>query len=190
MLCAVVPLNRSDLVKTRLGLELDQRKRVAFNMVEHVLGSLAGVPEVVRTVVVCPDEEPQALCDRNGARLLRQRSSGLIPALEEGRDWARVRGFSELLVVLGDLPLLQTSELRAFLNTSAQVGLACDRDGRGTNMLYLKKLDPFEFQFGVDSCSRHQEAAARLGLSFELFRSPGSEQDLDDPEHLGLLMCR
>ncbi len=185
MTCALVPLNRLDLVKSRLGLAPLERKRVAVEMVERVLRVLSAT--VDRVVLVCPDSTAAFLCQESGAEFLLQEGEGLNEALEQGREEL---GSRDLMVVLGDLPLLTTGEVQEFLKIGEPVALACDREGQGTNMLRLRELPDFVFHFGPDSCRLHLEEARRLGAGARVYRSPGSEQDLDEPEHLELLTCR
>ena len=185
MTCALVPLNRLDLVKSRLGLKPSERKKVALEMVDRVLSVLCQTVE--RVVLVCPDPAAASLCKESRVEFLLQEGEGLNEALEQGRAQL---GSADLMVVLADLPLLSATEVREFLSLDEPVALACDREGRGTNMLRLRDLPRFSFQFGPGSCRLHLEEARRLGVEARLFRSPGSEQDLDEPEHLELLTCR
>lgn len=154
-------------------------------MVERVLKVLSTT--VQRTVLVCPDAEASRLCQHSKVEFLPQRGAGLNEALDQGRE---VVGCADLMVVLGDLPLLKESEVLAFLSLTEAVSLACDREGRGTNMLRLRGLPEFRFHFGPGSRLLHEREAARVKADFGLFRSPGSEQDLDEPQHLELLTCR
>lgn len=187
MLHALVPVNHLDRVKTRLGLSASQSRQIVLDMLARVLDALTSVASIQSVAVICPDESVRPLSESKGAAFLSPPSGGLNPDLEWAREAARAAGADEILVVLGDLPLLRAIEIDALLERPEAVVLACDRAGKGSNMLLLRSPATLPFRFGPDSCARHLAEARAAGLSASVFRSAGTEQDLDEPEHLEIL---
>jgi 2-phospho-L-lactate guanylyltransferase len=117
-------------------------------------------------------------------------SGGLNEGLELGRRWALAGGADMLLVVLGDLPLLSASDVRAMVRMGGEgichprVVLAPDRREQGTNALLVRPPAALPFAFGPGSLARHLALARAHGVEPALFRSPGTSFDVDLPEDL------
>lgn len=183
---ALVPLNRLSLVKSRLKEVVSDRPALALRLLERVVGALS--PVVDRVVVATPEACLADFCEQRGCELFVCPGVDLNDDLHRAAQHARA---AELLVALGDLPRLESSEVRELL---AQAGneprvtvLAPDRSGQGTNLLYCRPAGAVPFCFGPDSLERHRRAAASKGVAVRLFSSPGTREDLDTPEHLRAL---
>ena len=131
-------------------------------------------------------------------------------ALDEGAGWREEAGsdineslrlvFDEAwaagkspLFLPGDLPFLQTDELKALIaragsgdNTDSvpSIVLSPANKGGGTNAILIPQPLAFRLQLGPDSLSRHVSEAQRLGLEPAVYASPGLARDLDTWEDL------
>ncbi|MDQ3507197.1 MAG: 2-phospho-L-lactate guanylyltransferase [Actinomycetota bacterium] len=188
---AVVPVKDLRGTKSRLapildpcaraGLTLYMMRRVVKRLIEAEVDEVRVVDEVC---VVSPDGVVLEEAKEIGATPLFQRSEGLNPALEEGRDFALGKGASSLLVVPADLPLVEGEDILAFLESAkgSSVAIAPDGAGTGTNALLLSPPDAIPFLFGPGSFERHAAAARERGLPTEVFGIPRLAFDLDTAE--------
>lgn len=207
---ALVPIRNRVDGKRRLSAEFSPLERQALieSMARHVVTTLMRSGAVSRVMVISkdPDLIDDVLPDIGGVALIHQPPSvpGLNAALDLGRNWAIVRGASRLLVLSGDLPLLDVDDVRELARRSSPVVLASDWAERGTNGLLLNQVRPpdaaartaagaglisdFGFRFGTGSLRKHVDEAARLNAPAEIVLGRGTGHDLDTPEdwkHLG-----
>jgi len=185
---AIVPVKALDRAKSRLASALApaERRQLVREMFERVLGALAAAP-VTNTWVVSPDAEVLALAATRGARPLAEGPAELNAALEQARSAARAAGATALIVVPADVPLIRPADVAAMaglLAAGADVVLAPDAAGLGTNGLALRADAALPFRFGGDSAALHLRAAAARGLLTRLYHAPGLALDVDDPAGL------
>lgn len=180
---AVVPVKDLVGTKSRLSPVMDPRGRAGLTlyMMGRVVGALreAGVAEVG---VVSPDPIVLEMAQEKGATPVLQKSRGLNPALEEGREWAMGRGAGALLVLPADLPLLVAEDVRAVISASGVgPGVTISPDGvrGGTNALLLRPPDAMPFLFGPGSFEAHREAASERGLEVHVCERSHLGFDLD-----------
>ncbi len=84
-----------------------------------------------------------------------------------------------LLVVHADLPLLTPADVDAVATARADVVVATDRHGTGTNLLAVPRVGDHAFRFGAGSRAAHEAEAARHGLRAAVVLRPGTAADLD-----------
>lgn len=187
----LVPVRGFTTGKTRLAGELSLRARASIMqwMLRGVIDAALAAGVLDEIVVISPDTSVLAYArslDDHVALVLQQPNDpGLIEAVTAGRAWAAQRGASRLLVLFADLPMLSAPDVRAFVAHPAEVVVATDRHGLGTNVLLTPILGAggdFQFRYGEGSARRHAAEADRLGLSFGMVRRPGTAFDLDTPE--------
>jgi 2-phospho-L-lactate guanylyltransferase len=118
------------------------------------------------------------------AVLEESESGGLNAAATLGARHAAAGGAASVLILPCDLPLLDALALDALAHDCqrADVTIAPDESGAGTNALVVPAAPPFEFGFGEASFERHTRAAAERGLTVAVHRSPGFAFDVDTPE--------
>lgn len=196
MVWAVVPLKNLARAKRRLAGVLNERQRRALveAMARDVLAVLNRHPGVEHTVIVSNETALQPLAgefgaewmdDPVGAESLSEVVSGVAEALSH-------RGVDALLVVHGDLPLLNSGELRILLEQHQNmqvpaVTLVPDRSGKGTNCLLASPPTAIEFHYGPDSLNRHLGSAELSGTAAQLCHLPRAAVDMDTPADLDRL---
>lgn len=197
---AVVPIRSLTGGKTRLASALtpEARSRLTAHMLQGVIAAALQSGAVARVIVVSEDHAALAFATAQEPRVVPlpqpAQRSGLIPALDLARDHALCDGAAGLLVIFGDLPLLDGDDIRNLVRRDAPVVLAPDRHGTGTNALLLRPNRPvaderaFAFQFGKGSFARHLAEAHRLGLDVATTIGGGTSFDLDTPEDLRTLL--
>lgn len=237
---AVVPLRDGVSGKSRLAAVLDPpaRRRLVTVLARHVVAAVLAVDAVERVVVVTADpafvrEALAGLDQHDRLDVLEQPADR--PGLNAGLDAAReqvlgtaprpcscsrsepqnvisymVAG-ARLLVAHADLPALTPEDVTALLTQDADVVIATDRVGAGTNLLLLplhsglpdagrspgSTTSPpavrepgdggFRFHFGLGSRAAHEAEAARLGLRSVTVQRPGTAVDLDTTDDWGEL---
>lgn len=197
---ALVPLRSLTTGKTRLAGVLSSAAREALTrqMVTGVIRSALSSEAIGGVVVVSPDPDALALAAATDPRVVPvlqpAERPGLLPGLDIGRRRADELGASGLLVLFGDLPLLDGADVRNMVRRAVPVVLAPDRHGTGTNALLLRlsALPPgeqFAFQFGEGSYRKHVAEAHRLGLDVATSISCGTSFDLDTPADLHDLLA-
>ncbi|HET9224016.1 MAG TPA: 2-phospho-L-lactate guanylyltransferase [Roseiflexaceae bacterium] len=190
MLYAIVPVKPLQLAKGRLSavLTAPERRTLVLAMLGDVLAALHATEVLRETVVVSSDAEVLALAARLGAAALFEQAQGLNTAYAQAAAFAGLSGATALLALPADLPLVTSHEIAGLVAAGKDVGMALapSRDG-GTNGLYRSVEAVLPFLFGSGSLARHIGAARSSGLEPRLFRAPGLELDIDQPDDLLLL---
>lgn len=193
---AVVPIRSLSGGKTRLAGVLSPEARAALTrrMLRGVVAAALASGSVKTVAVVSPDPAALELAASLGPAVVPLRQSagtpGLNPAIAQGVDFAAGRRAAAVLILFGDLPLLNGDDVRHLLRRDAPVVLAPDRHGTGTNALMLRLGTgaedgrDFVFHFGLDSYAKHLDEAHRLGLDVATSLSTGTALDLDTPDDL------
>lgn len=189
---ALVPVQRLAGAKSRLAAHLapEERHALVLSLLDRVLDALTGATLVDEVIVVSPDNDVLRHARVAGATTVLQPDTGLNAGIRLGRDDAIQRGADTLAIFLGDLPLLSSAEVDAFLDATPEHGvvLAPDRHERGTNAMVLRPPGVIEPAFGADSLRLHQAAIRERGLDVREFRAIGTGFDLDtiaDLDELG-----
>lgn len=187
---AIVPIKTLDRAKSRLAgaLAPAERRALVIEMLARVVATLRHPAAGVATVwVVSADASALQLATAWGARPLREAVADLNSALEQARGAAVAAGAGAILVVPGDVPLITPEDaaaMGALLGHGADLALAADTAGSGTNALALRRAAALPFRFGQGSAARHLAEAAALGLLARLYRSPTLALDVDGPAGL------
>ncbi|MGI8803940.1 MAG: 2-phospho-L-lactate guanylyltransferase [Solirubrobacteraceae bacterium] len=190
---AVLPVKRFALAKQRLsaGLTPEFRGDLAAAMVGDVLSALAACAEVEATLVVTNEERVADLARELGAEPVPDpHESGQSAAASIGLARAVADGFDRALLVPGDCPALDPTELDGLLGdarTGRSVVIVPDRHGIGTNGLLLTPPNALAPTFGPGSCRRHRERAAAAGAVCRVAQLPSLLLDVDTPRDLDAL---
>jgi 2-phospho-L-lactate/phosphoenolpyruvate guanylyltransferase len=187
---AVVPVKALHEAKTRLAgiLSPEERAVLVLDMLSHVLHSLLRSGAVVRVAVISPD--PDSLHVPADVVPILQTRSGLNNLLEQGREWALSQRADALLVVFADLPLLAPGDISRMVALAEPEGtlvLSPDRHGAGTNAMLSHPVSLAHFAFGTASLTAHLAAGHRNAAHVEVYRSAGTELDIDTLDDLEYL---
>jgi 2-phospho-L-lactate guanylyltransferase len=161
-------------------------------MFSDVLASLRRVPGLDSVAVVTADHVAESAALGERVQVLRDtEQAGQSAAASIGIGYALARGFSRVLLVPGDTPLLDPGEAAALLRRGRDEGLGAmivpDRHGAGTNALLLSPPDSIEPAFGPGSCERHVQAARAAGVAYAVEHVPTLALDVDTGQDLELL---
>jgi 2-phospho-L-lactate guanylyltransferase len=170
---ALVPVKGFGRAKSRLSVPPEARATLARSMMEHVVAAASAV--LPRVAVVTDCAEVAALATRLGARALFDGKEQLGEVIDLAI--AELQS-SRVLVVMSDLPWLTGADLEEMLSLGADVVVAPDEEGEGTNALLLSR--PMRTCFGNrGSFGMHCARANALSLSLSIVRREGLARDLD-----------
>lgn len=194
---ALVPLKDLVEAKTRLAgvLRPSERRALAQAMVEDVLSVLSAHPEIGRVTLLSDDPGAGLLAAKYGCDCVAERELGAagLNALLAAAVSRLVRGSGQPLLVLhGDLPLLEAGDITAVLALQQRSGglvIGCDRAGTGTNLLAFDEDSVVPFHFGPDSCARHLAAARAAGVEARVLQRAGIALDIDGPADVLALLA-
>jgi 2-phospho-L-lactate/phosphoenolpyruvate guanylyltransferase len=185
----IVPHRGLEAAKTRLAPSLSPEERVmlASQLLQRVLKVTREVSDDV--VVISPSRALAEIVEPSGARLLVQRGMGLNEGLEQARFDALVDDVGTLIILHGDLPNLQASDVEVLASAlpdgdAPAVAIAPDRAGTGTNGLVLRPPGVIRFRFGTGSFAAHLDEVARAGVPLVAVNRAGLAFDLDTPDDL------
>jgi 2-phospho-L-lactate guanylyltransferase len=189
---AVLPVKSFGRAKQRLDGAVAQpaRAELAAGMVGDVLAALGRVAGLDHVVVVTAEPRAAAAARDAGAQVVDDPvEAGQSAAAALGIAAARSGGAERVLLVPGDCPALDPSEIAALLGgfDGAGVVIVPDRHGTGTNGLRLTPPDVIEPAFGPDSFARHAALGATAGVTVSVAVAPSLELDIDTPGDLAAL---
>jgi 2-phospho-L-lactate guanylyltransferase len=188
---AILPVKSFPQAKQRLspGVGPRLRRRLAEAMLCDVLDALAA-SAVDGVIVVTAGEAPAAIARAQGARVITDLEVGHNAAARLGIAEALRRNADRGLLVPGDCPALDPSEIDDLLVRSRNgrsVTIVPDRHGTGTNALLITPPDALAPSFGPGSCERHAELAQAAGLAYDIVPLASLAYDIDTPEDLDAL---
>ena len=174
-LSIIIPVRPPGEGKSRLAPALDCAARAALveRLFRHVLGVALAAEPAGGVHVVSRSEHLLDLAREAGANPIAEQEYGHNPALAQAA--AVCDPALPVVALSADLPLLNATDLReaAQALVDADVVVATDRAGTGTNALLLRRPGLIAPGFGVDSLARHRERAVVAGLRFVVLRLPG-----------------
>ena len=176
---ALVPLRAPGVGKTRLATALspEARAALAVAMLRDVVAALrqGGITEVVvaaggpGAAEVAADLGLAAIADPPGG-------TGLDGALSAACE--RLGGDRDVLVVAADLPRISGGDVRALLDSDAEVVVAPTAAG-GTGALLRRPVDVIPTAYGPGSAGRHLDLARRAGARAATVDRDGLFHDVD-----------
>lgn len=180
----VIPVRGTSGSKSRLAplFDSDQRTVLVHEMVDRMLTQ---IPSGTDVAVIT--RNPAAVSDLDShVQILPQREDfpGLNGSLQQALLQARDAGYVDMLMLPGDLPLLQLHEIEALLLEEGSIVLAGDRDQEGTNGLRLptRLAESFTFGMGTHSFVHHLAEARLHGTGAITVYHRGLAHDLDTPD--------
>jgi 2-phospho-L-lactate guanylyltransferase len=191
----IIAVKRLGAAKTRLAPVLSPagRENIVLAMLVDTIGAASAVAAVGAITIVTPDDVAAGIARGLGARVVTDPTpEGHPDPLNNAiLHAAAVVGTStsNIVVLQGDLPALQTHELGAAIASARGLrrSFVADRQGTGTAALFAFGLGSdtaLEPLFGPDSARRHTDSGA-----VELTEPwPGLRCDIDTAEDLSVAM--
>jgi 2-phospho-L-lactate guanylyltransferase len=191
---AILPVKSFGAAKQRLAptLGAGSRQALAQAMLVDVLASLRHVSGLDAVAVVTADRVAETAAVGERVHVLRDtKEAGQSAAALIGIRHAQSRGFERVLLVPGDTPLLDPSEVALLLRRGSDEALGVivvpDRHGLGTNALLLSPPDAIEPSFGPGSAARHVAAARAARVPCAVHEASTLMLDVDTREDLAML---
>ena len=192
---AILPIKRFGAAKQRLAglLGSGARQALVQAMFQDVLASLRHVEGLDAVAVVTGNATAARAAHGEGVIVLGDsEESGHNEAAGVGIAYAAEHSFDRVLLVPGDAPLIDTSELEALLRDatpSPSLVVVPDRHGTGTNALLIAPPSALVPSFGPGSRDRHEQLAATAGITCRVEPLPSLAVDIDTPEDLDELLA-
>ena len=191
----ILPVRGEAAGKSRLAGVLDPVERMRLNrsLLRRTLDAIeAWQGSLAHCIVVSPCARTRAAARARGAVALREPMPrrGLNRAASLGTQLALRRGARRVLILPGDLALLDPAGLSAFARAAslgARAAIAPDHAGSGTNALLFPAGARLHFAFGADSFARHVEALRAHGYGVSVRTDQGLSFDLDTPQDLAIM---
>ncbi|KXA91162.1 hypothetical protein AKJ63_01840 [candidate division MSBL1 archaeon SCGC-AAA259D18] len=162
-----------------------QRRNLTLAMIEDVL-EVARLVEGIKPAVVSPDGSVLDFVEERDVRTVSELDVGLNNALEIAIEKSIDKGFRNVLIIPGDVPLIKPDDLRNILDLLSEdrgVVITPSKE-KGTNALLLSPPDVLDLHFGGESFSKHFEEARSRGIRPRIYRSERLERDIDRPQDL------
>ncbi|MBA3914611.1 MAG: 2-phospho-L-lactate guanylyltransferase [Acidobacteriales bacterium] len=185
----LIPVKDLSRAKQRLGDMLDQQTRtsLAHAMLQDVCDAILAWREHPPVALVTSDSFAIAHAEKLGFEIIRdERNISETDAIEMATQLCVARGVDTSLVIPGDAPLLQPSELKQIFAAAPARGsvLVPAADGRGSNGVLRRPANLFPLRFGNDSFHPHLAAAQATGNPCVVLPLPGLALDIDSPQDL------
>jgi 2-phospho-L-lactate guanylyltransferase len=193
----LVPVKDLTRAKSRLSslLSLEERRALAWLLLEGVLGAVAAAGGVGRRVVVTNYSPAIALARERGFAVIEEaRQVSESASVDAASARLQDEGVAGVLRVPLDLPLIVASDVSAVLAAATEAVaesvavLVPSRDRQGTNALYRSPPTLFPSQFGPDSLVLHERAARAVSSAVRVLPVPGLALDIDDPADVAELL--
>jgi 2-phospho-L-lactate guanylyltransferase len=191
----IIAVKRLGAAKTRLAPVLSPagRENIVLAMLVDTIGAAAAVAAVGAITIVTPDDVAAGIARGLGAHVVADPTPERHPDPLNNAilSAAAVVGMttSNIVVLQGDLPALQTHELASAIAAARGLrrSFVADRQGTGTAALFAFGIGSdtaIEPLFGPDSARRHTDSGA-VELTGEW---PGLRCDIDTAEDLSVAM--
>ena len=191
---ALVPAKGFTNAKQRLSplLDIAARRVLAEAMLRDVLRQVLLTKGLEATFVVTGDTRVSEIATSLGAGVIReQQERGETDAVLFALAELKQRGIQAVLVLPGDIPLVQSDDLELLLEqvsghdpSQPFALLTPSHDRMGTNALLLSPPDIINLRFGYDSFSYHLSEVAAKGLPLRVVENEGIGLDIDEPKDL------
>jgi len=190
----LVPVKNLENAKERLSplLSRAERRALAEAMLQDVLAAVAKVNHRTRVGVVTSDPFAVSLARRHGFTIIPDPANlGESDAIAHATDRCITQGEDSIMVIPGDIPLVQPEDLEQVLAAAPAQGtvLVPGWDGRGSNAVFRRPANLFPLRFGNDSFPPHLRAAQATGQPCVVLRLPRIGLDVDNPADLAQLLA-
>jgi 2-phospho-L-lactate guanylyltransferase len=188
----LIPVKDLANAKQRLASILDQpsRTELAHTMLLDVFEALHSWQDRPEVGIVTSDPYALDLAARFHFTVIPDPANiSETDAIEMATRYCETRGVESTLVIPGDIPLIQASELQTILEAAPEEGsvLVPAADGRGTNAAFRRPAGLFPLRFGNDSFKPHFAAAKATNKPCVVLSFAGIGLDVDNPSDLSRL---
>jgi 2-phospho-L-lactate guanylyltransferase len=185
----LIPVKNLTNAKQRLASILDQptRTELAQAMLFDVLEAANKSNARDEVGLVTNDDFAINLARHFNFQIIPDNAnSGETDAIAMATVFCVAQGISSTLVIPGDIPLIQASELNQILDAAPENGsvIVPAADGRGTNAILRSPAGLFPLRFGNDSFKPHLAAARATNHPCLVISLPGIALDIDNPSDL------
>jgi 2-phospho-L-lactate/phosphoenolpyruvate guanylyltransferase len=185
----LVPIKNLANAKQRLATLLDQstRTELAQAMLFDVLEEVSQCKSRSEVGLITTDVFAIKLARNFHFQVIPDNAnSGETDAVAMATQFCESQGIKSTLVIPGDIPLIQASELDQILDATPNEGsvIVPAADGRGTNAILRRPAGLFPLRFGNDSFKPHLAAARETGKPCVVISLPGIALDVDNPSDL------
>jgi 2-phospho-L-lactate guanylyltransferase len=194
---ALIPVRSIAGAKQRLAGCLDdaRREELALAMLEDMLAALAAATRLDRIVVVSSDAALLAHARRCGAEALDEgrAARGLNGAVAWAAAELEAQGVRRLLVIPGDVPLLDPFEIDALFEIDAErypVVCVPSSSATGTNGLVVSPPTRIDFRFEGESLAAYRSECRAKAVEMLILALEGFAVDVDTPADLAALPMR
>ena len=193
MVWAILPLKDLVKAKSRLAgvLAPHERRALVQAMVEDVFTVLSDLRCLQGTLVVSDDPSAELLAQKYALEWIAEKQlgrPGLNGAVAAACDFLAGRGARDIMVLHGDIPLLQEKDIAALVSLYQKIDvdmvIGPDLAGTGTNVMIFPLQARPAFHYGDHSCQAHQQAGRALGLRVSLLSGTRFGLDVDSPADL------
>jgi 2-phospho-L-lactate/phosphoenolpyruvate guanylyltransferase len=184
----LIPCKNLDQGKSRLKNLLDDRSRRALCefFLYRTLALATSVTQVNRVKVVTADPRVVSIGRDYGVSAILDCGTDLNSALAGARAALVREAFEErnILVLPIDLPYASQASMTKVMSTRADMVIAPDWAGKGTNLLLLEcqAFRNFDFAYGENSCKAHCDIANNAGLMVRIIKDEQLAFDVDHPD--------
>lgn len=199
MVYAVLPLKDFVNAKQRLAGVLAPHERRGFfqAMVEDVLDVLSQHELIEHVVILSDDPSAALLAERYQVQHWSEKSlnaAGLNGVITAAAKKLAEQGVSDLMVVHGDLPLINHQEIQQLveahqLSVQPAVTISPDTAMQGTNCMLCSPPAVINFYYGENSLLKHSEEAKRCNITANVVSQPGLSCDMDNPADIEVLLA-
>ena len=184
----LVPIKNLRNAKQRLSPLLDSsaRTELAQAMVADVLHAIADY-DADDVSLVTSDPFAINLGKQHGFDIIRDdQNVSETDAIAMATELCASQGMRSTLVVPGDIPLIETEDIRVIYDSAPPKGsvLVPSTDKRGSNAVLRRPAALFPLRFGNDSFVPHLAAANATNTSCLVLSLPRIGLDIDTPEDL------
>jgi 2-phospho-L-lactate guanylyltransferase len=192
-IAALMPVKGFRNAKQRLTpiLSSAARELLAETMFRDVLSQVRAARGLASTFVVTGDDQVASIAALAGAEVIRERAeNGETAAVDFARQELKRAGCEAVLILPGDMPLVQASDVEQVLaQVPAEAAppfalLVPSHDRKGTNALLLAPPDVIPLRFGYDSFTFHLSQVSAQGLPIRFCENEHIALDIDEPKDL------
>ena len=193
MNAALIPVRSIAGAKQRLAgcLDDERRRALALAMLEDMVAALTAATRIDRIVVVSSDADLLRHARRCGAEALEEGPArGLNGAVTFAASELAKQGVARLLVIPGDVPLVDPFEIDALFEVDAArypVIVVPSSSATGTNGLVLTLPAAIDFVFEGESLAAYRTECRRRTVEMLILGLEGFAVDIDTPADLANL---